>query len=60
MTGDDAADATVLDYGDDLLRANPNHTGAGSGGEEDSEVELDDVESLVAGMENTKIVDPTL
>lgn len=50
----------MLDYGDDLLRANPNHTADGSGGEEDSEVELDNVEALVAGMENTKIVDPTL
>ena len=50
----------MLDYGDDLLRANPNHTADGSGSEEDSEVELDNVEALVAGMENTKIVDPTL
>lgn len=52
----------MLEYGDDLLRANPNHTGgdeSGSGDEPGSEEELDDVEALVAGIENTKIVDPT-
>lgn len=51
----------MLDYGDDLLRANPNHTQSDQSDEaESSEAELDDVEALVAGIKDTKIVDPTL
>jgi hypothetical protein len=43
----------VLDYGDDLLRGNLNH----SHDEGDSEDELDDVETLIAGVEKTTIYD---
>jgi poly(3-hydroxybutyrate) depolymerase len=46
----------VLDYGDDLLRENPNHVN-NDAGEEDSEEELDDVETLVAGVEKTTLDD---
>jgi hypothetical protein len=45
----------VLDYGDDLLRDNPNHVHDDA--PEDSEEELDDVETLIAGVENTKLDD---
>ena len=43
----------VLDYGDDLLRGNLNH----SHDEGDSEEELDDVETLIAGVERTTLYD---
>jgi hypothetical protein len=47
----------VLEYGDDLLRDNPNHVAASENEEGDSEAELDDVETLVAGVKKTTLDD---
>lgn len=40
-----------------MLRENPNHVNAATYEEEDSEAELDDVETLVSGIEKTTLND---
>lgn len=47
----------IAEYDDgDLLRANPNHTGKEWQDQEDeSEAEVDDVETLISGVEQTRI-----
>jgi hypothetical protein len=60
VVGGIADAAAEYDEGD-LLRANPNHVGEGwesdasESGKEEDEAELDDVETLISGIERTKI-----